>query len=53
MPEGSLPRQDALTGPVHWMRRRVWCRGPGCGRELTDPESRRRGYGPECDPGPW
>ncbi|WP_309032528.1 DUF6011 domain-containing protein [Streptomyces alfalfae] len=43
-------QQDALTGPVPGQRRRVWCRGPGCHHELTDPESRRRGYGPVCDP---
>lgn len=43
-------QQAALTGPVQGLRRRVWCRGPGCGRELFDLESRRRGYGEECDP---
>jgi hypothetical protein len=26
----------------------MWCRK--CGRELTDPESRRNQYGKECDP---
>ncbi|MFJ7297571.1 DUF6011 domain-containing protein [Streptomyces collinus] len=31
-------------------RARVWCRG--CRRELTDPESRLRGWGEECDPEP-
>ncbi|MFD9004494.1 DUF6011 domain-containing protein [Streptomyces sp. NPDC059582] len=31
-------------------RRRVWCRG--CRRELTDPISRMRGWGEECDPDP-
>ncbi|MFD7922571.1 DUF6011 domain-containing protein [Streptomyces sp. NPDC059740] len=42
--------QQPLDGlPAHG-RRRVWCRGPGCHHELTDPESRRRGYGPTCDP---
>lgn len=43
-------QQEPLTGPVPGLRRRVWCRAPGCGIELTDPESRRRGYGPEHDP---
>jgi hypothetical protein len=43
-------QQEALTGPVPGLRRRVWCRGVGCHHELTDPESRRRGYGPTCDP---
>jgi len=49
---GTMTRheQEALTGPASGLRRRVWCRGPGCGRELTDAESRRRGYGEECDP---
>jgi hypothetical protein len=41
-------QQDGLTGPVPGLRRRVWCRG--CRRELTDPESRTRGWGRECDP---
>jgi hypothetical protein len=41
-------QQDALTGPVPGLRRRVWCRG--CRRELSDPESIRRRWGPECDP---
>ncbi|MEZ7005643.1 DUF6011 domain-containing protein [Streptomyces sp. AD55] len=42
--------QEALTGPVPGLRRRVWCRG--CRRPLTDPESRTRGWGAECDPEP-
>ena len=46
----TAPEQEPLTGPVSGLRRRVWCRGPGCGRELHDPESRRRQLGPECDP---
>ncbi|WP_157865027.1 DUF6011 domain-containing protein [Streptomyces prasinopilosus] len=33
-------------------RARVWCKAPGCPHELTDPESKRRGYGPTCDPEP-
>jgi hypothetical protein len=33
-------------------RARVWCKAPGCPHELTDPESKRRGYGPVCDPEP-
>jgi len=41
-------QQEALTPPPPGMRRRVWCRG--CRRELSDPESRRRGWGAECDP---
>lgn len=43
-------QQETLTGPVPGLRRRVWCQGVGCGRELHDPESRRRQLGPECDP---
>ncbi|QLJ06766.1 hypothetical protein HZZ00_37695 (plasmid) [Streptomyces sp. NEAU-sy36] len=46
----AFQEQEALTGQPSGLRRRVWCRGPGCGRELHDEESRRRGYGPECDP---
>jgi len=42
--------QEAFGNPVSGRRRRVWCRGIGCGRELFDPESRRRGFGEECDP---
>jgi len=41
-------QQEALTPEPSGMRRRVWCRG--CRRELSDLESRRRGWGPECDP---
>jgi hypothetical protein len=44
----DMQQQEALTGPVPGLRRRVWCRG--CRRELTDLESRRRGWGEECDP---
>ncbi|MGW3400291.1 DUF6011 domain-containing protein [Streptomyces zhihengii] len=41
-------KQEALdTGPVPRGPRR-WCRD--CRRSLTDPESVRRGWGPECDP---
>lgn len=42
------PFPDVQPGP----RRRVWCRGLGCGRELTDPISRMRQLGAECDPEP-
>jgi hypothetical protein len=45
-------QQETLTGPVPGLRRRVWCRGVGCGRELTDKISRQRQLGPECDPEP-
>jgi hypothetical protein len=41
-------QQEALTGPASGLRRRVWCRG--CRRELTDRDSRLRGWGRECDP---
>jgi hypothetical protein len=43
-----MTRQEALTEQPSGPRRRVWCRG--CRKELTDPDSRTRGYGPECDP---
>ncbi|MBZ6211602.1 hypothetical protein KVH31_34470 [Streptomyces olivaceus] len=33
-------------------RARIWCKAPGCGRELTDEISRQRGVGPEHDPEP-
>ncbi|MDX2998141.1 DUF6011 domain-containing protein [Streptomyces scabiei] len=41
-------QQEALTETPPGARRRVWCRR--CHRELTDPESRRRQLGAECDP---
>lgn len=41
-------RQEALTEQPSGLRARVWCKD--CGRELKDPESRRRRMGPECDP---
>lgn len=41
-------QQEPLTGPVPGQLRRVWCRG--CRRPLTDLESKRRGWGRECDP---
>jgi hypothetical protein len=44
-------RQEALIEEPSG-RRRVWCRGVGCRRELTDPVSRTRGFGEECDPDP-
>ena len=46
----AIEQQEALTGPVPGQRRRVWCRGAGCRHELHTEESRRRGYGPICDP---
>jgi hypothetical protein len=45
-------QEDVLPEVPSGPRRRVWCRGPGCGRELTDPVSRLRKLGPECDPEP-
>ncbi|CAL9669011.1 hypothetical protein SUDANB145_07314 (plasmid) [Streptomyces sp. enrichment culture] len=41
-------QQEPLTGPVPGQRRPVWCRR--CGRELTDPVSKLRGWGSDCDP---
>jgi hypothetical protein len=43
-------QQETLTGPVPGLRRRVWCRGVGCHHQLYTAESRRRRYGPICDP---
>ena len=43
-------QQETLTGPVPGLRRRVWCKGVGCHHQLYTLESRRRGYGPTCDP---
>ncbi|NUS82762.1 MAG: hypothetical protein HOY75_08410 [Streptomyces sp.] len=43
-------QQETLTEEPR--RARVWCTGVGCGRELTDPVSRARRKGPECDPEP-
>lgn len=40
------PSQQALDIDAGRPERR-WCR---CGRPLTDPVSRLRGLGPECDP---
>ncbi|WP_210615071.1 DUF6011 domain-containing protein [Streptomyces scabiei] len=45
-------QQEPLLDPPPGLRRRRWCQGPGCRRELTDQVSRMRGYGPECDPEP-
>lgn len=45
-------QQEALPNVPSGRRARVWCRGIGCGRELTDPVSRLRQLGPECDPEP-
>ncbi|MFF9632922.1 DUF6011 domain-containing protein [Streptomyces fradiae] len=42
------PEQQPLTDRPPGLPARVWCRK--CKRELTDPESRRRRLGPECDP---
>jgi hypothetical protein len=44
----AFEQQEALTEQPRGLRRRVWCRG--CRRELTDRESRLRGWGRECDP---
>jgi hypothetical protein len=41
-------QQEALVEQPPGLRRRVWCRG--CRRELTDRDSRLRGWGEECDP---
>lgn len=43
-------RQDPIAGVPAGAPARRWCRGWRCGRELSDPVSRMRGYGPECDP---
>ncbi|MBC9715786.1 hypothetical protein H9Y04_24905 [Streptomyces sp. TRM66268-LWL] len=46
-----MDRQEVLPAELDGTGRRpVYCRGPLCRRELTDPQSRARGYGPECDP---
>lgn len=44
----SRSAQDALTEAPAGLPSRVYCQR--CGRELTDPESRARRYGSECDP---
>ncbi|MGW5694533.1 DUF6011 domain-containing protein [Streptomyces asiaticus] len=50
-PVSSRPaRQAPLLGLPEQGRRPVYCRNPRCRRELTDPESRRNGYGKGCDP---
>ncbi|MFI6653272.1 DUF6011 domain-containing protein [Streptomyces sp. NPDC050529] len=41
-------QQQALTGPPNNGYRARYCRK--CGRPLTAPGSRRRGYGDHCDP---
>jgi hypothetical protein len=41
-------QQEPLPESVPGRPARVWCRR--CKRELTDRESRLRGWGPECDP---
>ena len=43
-------RQAPLLGLPEQGRKPMYCRNPACRRELTDPESRQRGYGPDCDP---
>jgi hypothetical protein len=48
----AMQRQEALPEVESGPHRRVWCKGIGCGRELTDPVSRQRRLGPECDPEP-
>lgn len=47
-----MQRQEALPEVESGPRRRVWCKAPGCGLELTDPVSMQRGLGPEHDPEP-
>lgn len=43
-----MDRAEQETLPIHpGLPRRRWCR---CGRPLTDPVSRMRGLGRECDP---
>ncbi|WP_228981328.1 DUF6011 domain-containing protein [Streptomyces sp. DH12] len=44
----ARPEQHVLADLPPTPRARVRCRK--CRRELTDPESRRRRLGPECDP---
>jgi hypothetical protein len=41
-------QQQALVGAPEAKHRYRYCRR--CGRPLTLPESRRRGYGEACDP---
>lgn len=36
------------AGLAHGLRAAVRCQAEGCGRPLTDPESVRRGIGPDC-----
>jgi hypothetical protein len=48
----TTSRQEPLMEEPPGRRARVWCRGVGCGRELTDPISRMRRLGEECDPEP-
>lgn len=43
-------RQPALVGTFDLKRVRITC--TTCRRELTDPVSRLRRLGPECDPEP-
>ncbi|MEU9578790.1 DUF6011 domain-containing protein [Streptomyces chilikensis] len=43
---GQVP---LLPPPPGDRPRVVLCRNPHCRRELTDPVSRLRGWGPECD----
>ncbi|MFJ2279196.1 DUF6011 domain-containing protein [Streptomyces sp. NPDC087866] len=48
MPQDNRPQQQPLTGPPDLGYRHRYCRR--CGRPLTAEASRRRGYGPDCDP---
>ncbi|MFJ1900426.1 DUF6011 domain-containing protein [Streptomyces sp. NPDC088115] len=48
MTRNNPPQQQALTGPPDGGYRHRYCRR--CGKPLTAPESRRRGYGEHCDP---
>jgi hypothetical protein len=42
------PPQPTLVDDAETGYRHRYCRR--CGRELTDPDSRLTGYGPNCDP---
>ncbi|MFF9787226.1 DUF6011 domain-containing protein [Streptomyces nigrescens] len=44
----SRPQQPALLDTSVGGQHRITCQG--CRRPLTDPESRARGWGRECDP---
>ncbi|WP_240799844.1 DUF6011 domain-containing protein [Streptomyces sp. A1277] len=48
MTQDAPPQQQALTGPPEPTYRHRYCRR--CGKPLTAEQSRRRGWGPDCDP---